>query len=192
LNTVTTAQETQLNEMQQQQDALKKVTNNVNGLDDIQHYLSENKTGLQPPKPTEYEPYKGKHEQFKRTTIPQNLIPASQKAETSSPQPKAVATKSTPSTESNRSVSAASNKLKAKALFEYVAADATELSFGVGDIVLVTKQDTSGWWEGENNGKHGMFPGNYVELLGDSGDTRKKCKVSFSFDLMFISSEFMQ
>merc|ERR1712232_424038 len=71
-------------------------------------------------------------------------------------------------------------ELKAKALYEYAAADATELSFAVGDIIKVTKQDDSGWWEGENKGKFGMFPGNYVELI-QADDGKKRCLVKFEF-----------
>lgn len=185
LTTVSSSQDTALQEINQQHDTLKGVINKVKGLDDLQQFISENKTGLQPPKPTEYEPYKGKHENFKRTTIPQNLIPSSQKNSDagSSPQPKKAAgpTTSMEPTRSTSGPNTSSNKLRAKALFEYNAADATELSFGVGDIIFVTKQDSSGWWEGENGGKHGMFPGNYVELISDTADTRKKCKVAFEF-----------
>merc|ERR1712146_217359 len=71
------------------------------------------------------------------------------------------------------------SSVKAKALYEYHAADQTELSFAVGDIIKVTKQDASGWWEGENKGKFGMFPGNYVELIQDD---KKRCLVKFEFN----------
>ncbi len=58
-------------------------------------------------------------------------------------------------------------KCKAKAVFDYVAADDTELGFVVGDTIEVFNVDESGWWEGVLNGRVGMFPGNHVERLPD-------------------------
>eukprot|EP01120_Amphizonella_sp_Union-15-10_P011395 TRINITY_DN4816_c0_g1_i1.p1 TRINITY_DN4816_c0_g1~~TRINITY_DN4816_c0_g1_i1.p1 ORF type:complete len:499 (-),score=124.05 TRINITY_DN4816_c0_g1_i1:75-1571(-) len=69
--------------------------------------------------------------------------------------------------------------VKAKALYDYNAADDTEITFKADDIINVTKNDDSipGWMEGEFNGKIGLFPGNYVEIL-----TRKrKCVALFDF-----------
>lgn len=58
---------------------------------------------------------------------------------------------------------------KARALYEYQAADETELSFNADDIISVTNAEDSGWWEGHLNGKSGLFPANYVQVVtGDS------------------------
>lgn len=69
--------------------------------------------------------------------------------------------------------------MKVRALYDYNAADDTELSFKAGDIITVTKNDKSipGWIEGELRGKRGLFPGNYVEFL----NRRRKCIVQFDF-----------
>jgi len=56
-------------------------------------------------------------------------------------------------------------EIKAKALFDYEAANETELAFKAGDILTVTEQDQSGWWYAELNGKQGFVPNNYVEEL---------------------------
>jgi len=59
---------------------------------------------------------------------------------------------------------------KAKVLFEYVPEKDDELALSVGDIVTVLNKEvyqTDGWWEGELNGKVGLFPDNFVELLPD-------------------------
>ncbi|KAL6059323.1 E3 ubiquitin-protein ligase sh3rf3 [Balamuthia mandrillaris] len=57
-----------------------------------------------------------------------------------------------------------------KALYKYVATEETELSFEPGEIIHVTYQDDSGWWEGELNGRVGVFPSNHVEVVaGGSG-----------------------
>jgi len=55
--------------------------------------------------------------------------------------------------------------IKAKALFDYEAANETELGFKAGDILTVTEQDSSGWWYAELNGKQGFVPNNYLEQL---------------------------
>ena len=49
--------------------------------------------------------------------------------------------------------------------FDYGAGEDDELSLAVGEIISnITKQD-GGWWEGEVNGKRGMFPDNFVKVL---------------------------
>uniref|UniRef100_H3DAI9 Osteoclast-stimulating factor 1 n=1 Tax=Tetraodon nigroviridis TaxID=99883 RepID=H3DAI9_TETNG len=40
-----------------------------------------------------------------------------------------------------------------------------ELSFSKGDIIIVTRQEDGGWWEGSLNGKSGWFPSNYVREM---------------------------
>eukprot|EP00053_Salpingoeca_punica_P014880 m.135690 g.135690 ORF g.135690 m.135690 type:complete len:533 (+) comp16566_c0_seq1:166-1764(+) len=65
----------------------------------------------------------------------------------------------------------------AKAIFEFQGdSEQGELSFQVGDHVVVYRQDVGdGWWEGEANGQFGLFPETYVELqeggaAGGGGD----------------------
>mmetsp|Transcript_9470 Transcript_9470/g.13046 ORF Transcript_9470/g.13046 Transcript_9470/m.13046 type:complete len:514 (+) Transcript_9470:59-1600(+) len=57
---------------------------------------------------------------------------------------------------------------KARAVFDYDATEENELSFKEGDILLITRTDDSGWWVGKLDGKVGLFPGNYCELLDES------------------------
>jgi len=59
-----------------------------------------------------------------------------------------------------------SGKVTAKALYQYVAKDLSELSISEGDIIEVTSKD-EGWWTGLNKttGKTGLFPGNYVTVV---------------------------
>lgn len=68
------------------------------------------------------------------------------------------------------------NIVKAKATFDYTAEEDNELEFNEGDIINVLNRDDSGWWEGECNGRVGMFPGNYVELI--SREIKQRCKVT--------------
>ena len=48
--------------------------------------------------------------------------------------------------------------------FEYTAKEEDELSLKVGDIVTNVDKTDGGWWEGELNGKRGVFPDNFVKV----------------------------
>jgi len=206
-------------EMVQSQKHIQSVTETVQGLQDLQEWISDNKTGLAPPPPAEYVPYKNQFEhpnQPKATPTPvaPAVVAAAPKAAPSaSPSPIAAAAASAapakrPATgggigglasaaaskQTGRAAapSPKSNLKKAKALYDYQASDDTEITFDVGDILIIHKVDDSGWWEGEFGGKKGMFPGNYVEMIEDAAPAPtpaapaksnvKKCKVLYDFE----------
>ncbi|XP_050788066.1 SH3 domain-containing protein 21 isoform X2 [Gopherus flavomarginatus] len=54
-----------------------------------------------------------------------------------------------------------------KAMFDYEPELQDELQLKRGDVVLVLCKETEdeGWWEGECDGKRGLFPDNFVMLL---------------------------
>lgn len=52
---------------------------------------------------------------------------------------------------------------RCRALYDFVAEDSTELPLSKGDVVTIIKKGQD-WWEGECNGRRGLFPGNYVEM----------------------------
>uniref|UniRef100_A0A8C4VLU6 SH3 domain containing kinase binding protein 1 n=2 Tax=Gopherus evgoodei TaxID=1825980 RepID=A0A8C4VLU6_9SAUR len=54
-----------------------------------------------------------------------------------------------------------------KVIFPYEAQNEDELTIKEGDIVILINKDCidAGWWEGELNGKRGVFPDNFVKLL---------------------------
>lgn len=55
---------------------------------------------------------------------------------------------------------------RARALYDYQAVDDTEITFDPDDIISGIEMVDEGWWRGYGpNGKFGMFPANYVELL---------------------------
>ncbi len=56
-------------------------------------------------------------------------------------------------------------KRRVKVLYDYDAQDAIELTIHENDLINVIKEDPSGWWKGELNGKVGLFPYNFVEEL---------------------------
>lgn len=58
------------------------------------------------------------------------------------------------------------NMIKARALYDYQAADESEISFDPGDIITHIDQIDEGWWQGlAPDGSYGLFPANYVELI---------------------------
>jgi hypothetical protein len=54
---------------------------------------------------------------------------------------------------------------RVKALYDYDAQGVDEIALKEGDIFFLTQKSDTGWWEGDKNGKKGLFPGNYVEEL---------------------------
>ncbi|KYO30202.1 SH3 domain-containing kinase-binding protein 1 isoform X6 [Alligator mississippiensis] len=61
-----------------------------------------------------------------------------------------------------------------KVIFPYEAQNDDELTIKEGDIVMLLSKDCIdvGWWEGELNGRRGVFPDNFVKLL--SSDFEKE------------------
>ena len=66
-----------------------------------------------------------------------------------------------------------------KALYGYSAQDNEELSFPEDAVIELLRTDTNGvddgYWEGQYNGKTGVFPSVVVEIL--SGKVRQVCIV---------------
>ncbi|XP_062982508.1 SH3 domain-containing kinase-binding protein 1 isoform X1 [Elgaria multicarinata webbii] len=54
-----------------------------------------------------------------------------------------------------------------KVIFPYEAQNEDELTIKEGDIVTLVNKECidAGWWEGEINGRRGVFPDNFVKLL---------------------------
>ncbi|XP_025018449.1 drebrin-like protein B isoform X2 [Tetranychus urticae] len=56
--------------------------------------------------------------------------------------------------------------LRARALYDYQAADETEITFDPDDIITHIEQVDIGWWQGmASDGTYGLFPANYVQLI---------------------------
>eukprot|EP01121_Diplochlamys_sp_Union-15-3_P015751 TRINITY_DN525_c0_g1_i7.p1 TRINITY_DN525_c0_g1~~TRINITY_DN525_c0_g1_i7.p1 ORF type:complete len:448 (-),score=108.04 TRINITY_DN525_c0_g1_i7:57-1400(-) len=57
-----------------------------------------------------------------------------------------------------------------RCLYDYDATEDNELSFKEGEILVLIDKDETGWWEGrKENGKVGIFPSNFVEIIGAEG-----------------------
>ncbi|NWX19230.1 SH3K1 protein, partial [Aegotheles bennettii] len=61
----------------------------------------------------------------------------------------------------------AKTKEYCKVIFPYEAQNDDELTIREGDVVTLISKDCIdvGWWEGELNGRRGVFPDNFVKLL---------------------------
>lgn len=196
------AQERLISELTDAHKQLEVTVGQMNGLQDVQEFISSNKTGLVPSKPAEYEPYKWKHSHLDTG----NSGPKAKKSSKSSRSSSSATSSRSVAKSSSRSavatatvtqaapVAKAGPKIRAKATYDYAAAEDNELSFDVGDVIEVSKQDPSGWWEGSCKGRTGMFPGNYVEVIAEEAPApaaapakaapaaaTRKCLVKFDF-----------
>ena len=53
---------------------------------------------------------------------------------------------------------------RARALYPFQGQDHTELTFQPGEMINIYRQ-AGDWWEGELNGRRGLFPAAYVQLV---------------------------
>eukprot|EP01095_Lingulamoeba_sp_RSL-Kostka_P006267 TRINITY_DN195_c0_g1_i1.p1 TRINITY_DN195_c0_g1~~TRINITY_DN195_c0_g1_i1.p1 ORF type:complete len:1110 (+),score=492.52 TRINITY_DN195_c0_g1_i1:3702-7031(+) len=53
---------------------------------------------------------------------------------------------------------------KCRALYPYEPHEPDELQLSEGDIIVIVEQQGD-WWQGKLNGREGLFPANYVELI---------------------------
>ncbi|XP_071954658.1 SH3 domain-containing kinase-binding protein 1-like isoform X7 [Antedon mediterranea] len=60
--------------------------------------------------------------------------------------------------------------IEAEVEFTYDAVNSDELELKVGDIIRNVVMMDGGWWQGEINGKRGMFPDNFVKVLEKKKD----------------------
>jgi len=83
---------------------------------------------------------------------------------------------------------------KARGLYNYTTSDPQELSFNAGDVINILQKDPSGWWQGEINGKIGVFPstdwieeldlnGNLIKPIDkDAVPDYKKCRALYAYN----------
>ncbi|KAJ3030568.1 UNVERIFIED_CONTAM: hypothetical protein HDU68_008585 [Siphonaria sp. JEL0065] len=57
----------------------------------------------------------------------------------------------------------------ARAIYDYAAQEANEISFAEGEIITAIEKHDEGWWQGRNVSGHiGLFPSTYVEEVATS------------------------
>ncbi|GEM07516.1 hypothetical protein Rt10032_c03g1533 [Rhodotorula toruloides] len=62
---------------------------------------------------------------------------------------------------------------RARVLFDYEAEEDNELSLAEGQVVEQVDQVDPGWWQASIDGRTGLFPSNYVELIDEPQDERQ-------------------
>ena len=81
--------------------------------------------------------------------------------------PSSVANVTAPKSDVKTASSDSGRGHRCKALFDYNSDDVGDLSFDTGDVIKVHKRIGGDWIEGELNGRVGMFPSAYVEMVED-------------------------
>uniref|UniRef100_A0A3B3ZI97 Osteoclast-stimulating factor 1 n=1 Tax=Periophthalmus magnuspinnatus TaxID=409849 RepID=A0A3B3ZI97_9GOBI len=81
-------------------------------------------------------------------------------------------------------------QLLVKARFPFEQTNEDELSFLKGDIIIVSRQEEGGWWEGSLNGRTGWFPSNYVRELKGDKQKSSALKSPKGFDTSIISKTY--
>lgn len=81
-----------------------------------------------------------------------------------------ISSASTPQTSQGRfaaPTSLSTSSPKAVALYSFAGEESGDLPFRKGDVVTILKKSDSqnDWWTGRVNGREGIFPANYVELV---------------------------
>eukprot|EP00055_Hartaetosiga_balthica_P015895 m.97479 g.97479 ORF g.97479 m.97479 type:complete len:510 (-) comp8987_c0_seq1:3035-4564(-) len=60
----------------------------------------------------------------------------------------------------------------ARCVYPFEGTCDVELTLNDGDLINITRMDVGGgWWEGELNGQHGLFPESYVQLESETTTT---------------------
>lgn len=63
--------------------------------------------------------------------------------------------------------------------FDYQSQHDDELTIAVGDIISNIRKDEGGWWEGELDGRRGLFPDNFVREIKKESKKEVKKRVQF-------------
>jgi len=57
-------------------------------------------------------------------------------------------------------------------IYKYEATEDNEISFAEGETIYLLEKDDSGWWRGRNGkGQEGLFPSNFVEVVGEEANS---------------------
>jgi len=72
-------------------------------------------------------------------------------------------------------------------IYAYEATEENELTFAEGETIFLLEKDDSGWWRGRNKkGQEGVFPSNFVEVVGEEGGTGNTGTVEINADFQAL------
>jgi len=72
-------------------------------------------------------------------------------------------------------------------IYAYDATEENELTFAEGETIYLLEKDDSGWWRGRNKkGQEGVFPSNFVEVVGEEGGTGNTGTVEINADFQAL------
>jgi len=186
-NSFVTAQATVHPAIKSSCETMSSAAASINVDSDVRGFISNNKTGKTPPPRTEYEAYDsalgackpgpGSSQSFSSfpTSSPASSGSFAAPMTRSAPPSSSTPTYSAPSNHSSPLAASAPMSgggeatIMVKAQYAYTTSEPNELSFTEGALIKVTYQDDSGWWEGELNGRVGVFPSNHVTVISGGG-----------------------
>ncbi|XP_077983748.1 E3 ubiquitin-protein ligase SH3RF3-like [Glandiceps talaboti] len=80
-------------------------------------------------------------------------------------------------------VKESTSKPCARALFDFDAKEAGDLSFKKDDLIHLLKKIDENWYQGDVNGQIGFLPSNYIHVLIPIPRDPPQCKAKYDFDL---------
>merc|ERR1739844_244965 len=115
----------------------------------------------------------------RRGVFPDNFVKVvtnktqnSPKAKPKTIQPTTTSTTSSEAVQLRRgqqSRTSANNKKKCRVLFSYQPKHDDELKLELDDVVDFLSEVEDGWWKGKLRGRVGVFPSNFVDMVGTAG-----------------------
>lgn len=194
---------------------IRRATEAIDRQADINGFITATTTHSVKPPEAKYEPYAGSSEASRAqsrmsmspvtlkkadsmspivtSSIPNGTPSTQSTASTVSVPPAAAAAAPVASTTAAASTAAPTGGLRqqVRALYNYDATEDSELSFKANERLVVLQKDDSGWWQGELNGRVGMFPSNFVEVVDPNAPTKEvaseqkelggQCKVLYDY-----------